>query len=111
MAGGDPEYLRVAAQCAAPVSDAAPVRQARRAAQGELSIAALNPFMRRKQLSAGARRFARGDSAERMYSLVHGQMRLEDSGINLGPGANLTFTRRDAPACLRNPAAHWCTES
>jgi CRP/FNR family transcriptional regulator, cyclic AMP receptor protein len=62
------------------------VRQVEVAAQGDLNMDWLKPFMSKRTYQAGEILFRRGDRAEEMFYTVSGRFRLIESGITIEPG-------------------------
>ena len=62
------------------------VRQVEHAAQGDLNMDWLKPFMSKRQYEAGEILFRRGDRAAEMFYTVSGKFRLIESGIQISPG-------------------------
>ncbi len=56
------------------------------AANGDLSIEWLKPFMSRRTVKQGEILFRKGDSSGLMFYPVSGRYRLNETGIELGPG-------------------------
>lgn len=65
------------------------IRQVRDAAQGELSMEWLIPFMHRRHVAKGETLFRRGDPAIELYFILNGSIRLIDIGVTVGPGSVL----------------------
>jgi CRP-like cAMP-binding protein len=61
----------------------------RSAANSEASLESLLPFMERRRCAPGEVIFRRGDHADFMFYLASGQIRLEEIGIVIEPGAVL----------------------
>ena len=62
------------------------IKKVRQAAQGDLSLDWLKPFMTRRQVRAGETLFCKDDAAEEMFYTVSGLYRLRELGLDLGPG-------------------------
>jgi hypothetical protein len=62
------------------------VRQVRKAAESDLSMEWLKPFMTRRTVRAGETLFRKGDAAECMYYTLSGRFRLRESGIEVPAG-------------------------
>jgi hypothetical protein len=65
------------------------VREVRNAHQEDLSIQSLLPYMTILSLAAGETLIRKGEKAERLYYLVHGELEITDFGKILMPGAVL----------------------
>jgi hypothetical protein len=65
------------------------VREVRNAHQENLSIQSLLPYMTILSLAAGETLIRKGEKAERLYYLVHGELEITDFGKILMPGAVL----------------------
>lgn len=50
-------------------------------------VAALRPYLSDLRLKDGAHVFRKGDAPEHLYLLVSGQVRIEEAGVTLEPGA------------------------
>jgi CRP/FNR family cyclic AMP-dependent transcriptional regulator len=61
------------------------IRQAHAAAESDLSLDWLLPFMSRRTFRQGQILFRRGERAKEMYYIVHGAIRLEELGLTVGP--------------------------
>lgn len=62
------------------------IRSVRDAAQGDLSVDWLMPFMHRRHVAKGQVLFARGDRANELYLILSGSIRLVGIGVRVGPG-------------------------
>jgi hypothetical protein len=62
------------------------IRKVRDAAQGDLSMEWLMPFMQRRSVSKGETLFRRGDPANELYFVLDGSIRLVDIAVTVGPG-------------------------
>ncbi len=62
------------------------VRRVRTAAQGDMSVEWLKPYMRRERHAAGEVLFRRGDHADRLFYLIAGEVELSEIGVTLSPG-------------------------
>ena len=62
------------------------IRKVRDAAQGDLSVEWLMPFMHRRRVAKGQALFKRGDPATELYFILHGSIRLVDIAVTVGPG-------------------------
>ena len=58
----------------------------RAAAQGDVKVEHLLPFMERRRCEAGEVIFRAGDISDFMFYLSSGRIRLEEIGLELGPG-------------------------
>jgi cyclic nucleotide-binding protein len=85
------------------------VRQVEDAAQGDLNMDWLKPFMSKRRYEAGAILFRRGDRAEEMFYTVSGRFRLVESGIEIGPGQVVGELGLLAPENRRTQSLE-CTE-
>jgi hypothetical protein len=62
------------------------LQRVRRAARGDLSLDWLKPYMKTKRHRADDVLFRKGEEADRLYLILQGEIRLEESGVRLGPG-------------------------
>jgi CRP/FNR family transcriptional regulator, cyclic AMP receptor protein len=62
------------------------VARVKQAAQSDLSMEWLKPYMSRRSVAAGDVLFAKGDRAECMYYTLTGRYRLKESGLALATG-------------------------
>ncbi len=62
------------------------VASVKRAADGELKVEWLKPFMHPCSVKAGAVLFRKGEEADRAYMLIEGEIELSEMGIGLRPG-------------------------
>jgi CRP/FNR family cyclic AMP-dependent transcriptional regulator len=62
------------------------IRQAREAADGDLSLDWLLPYMSRRPFRKGEVLFRRGEQASEMFYIVDGLVRLKELGITVGRG-------------------------
>jgi hypothetical protein len=62
------------------------VASVKRAADGELKVEWLKPFMHPSKVKAGALLFRKGEEADRAYMLIEGEIELPEMGIRLPPG-------------------------
>jgi hypothetical protein len=62
------------------------VRKARVAAQGDLSMDWLRPFMDKRSYKKGDVLFRKGQRAEEMFLIVTGRFHVTELGVELGPG-------------------------
>ena len=62
------------------------IKQVSHAAQGDLSVDWLKPFMRKHKVKRGEVLFSKGDNADHLYFLVDGDIRLREIGKTLEPG-------------------------
>ncbi|HVL58017.1 MAG TPA: cyclic nucleotide-binding domain-containing protein [Burkholderiaceae bacterium] len=62
------------------------VKKVAAAAQGDLSMDWLKPFMSSRRCTAGEMLFRAGDTADRMFYTVSGRYRLVEIGTDVGPG-------------------------
>lgn len=62
------------------------IRKVKRAADSDLSMDWLKPFMTRRAAKAGEALFAKGDEAECMFYTLTGRYRLKESGIEIPVG-------------------------
>lgn len=93
-------------------------RRVEAAAKGDLSLDWLKPFMRSVRHPQGHKLFAKGDSADRMFFVVDGQVVLEEIGRQIGPGEILgeialfsTDHRRTMTArCVEDTELLWIGE-
>lgn len=81
-----------------------------RAASGDLSMAWLRPFMRRRAYEAGDVVFQKGDEADCVFVVASGAYRLVETGIEIGVGQMVgemglvsdTQTRTQGLACVES---------
>ncbi|WJR76107.1 cyclic nucleotide-binding domain-containing protein [Bradyrhizobium sp. NP1] len=62
------------------------VRKARNAAQGDMSMEWLKPFMTERRYRRGDRLFRKGDAATEMFLTVTGRFLVKEIGVELPPG-------------------------
>jgi CRP/FNR family cyclic AMP-dependent transcriptional regulator len=62
------------------------VKKVRTAAQGDLSMEWLKPFMHKHSFENGKVLFSKGDHAEEMFYIVRGTCRVTELGLDLTPG-------------------------
>jgi len=62
------------------------VRRVQAASQGDQTLGALKPFMRRGNFKAGQIVFRKGECADNLYYLVSGKFRVAEIGMILKPG-------------------------
>jgi CRP/FNR family cyclic AMP-dependent transcriptional regulator len=62
------------------------LQRVRRAARGDLSLDWLKPYMKAERHRAGYVLFRKGDEADRLYLILQGEIRLEESGTRLDAG-------------------------
>jgi CRP/FNR family cyclic AMP-dependent transcriptional regulator len=62
------------------------IKKVKQAANGDLSMEWLKPFMTRRTAQAGEILFAKGDTAECMFYTLTGRYRLKESGIEIPQG-------------------------
>jgi CRP-like cAMP-binding protein len=62
------------------------LHRVRRAARGDLSLAWLKPYMKAERHPPSHVLFRKGDEADRLYLILQGEIRLEESGARLEPG-------------------------
>jgi hypothetical protein len=63
------------------------IRQVEAASKGDMSLDWLKPFMTGRAIKAGETLFRKGDTANHLYFLVAGRLRLEEINLELAPGA------------------------
>ncbi len=61
-------------------------KRAERAAATDLSMDWVKPYATLRRVSAGERLFAKGETAQEMFVIETGRLRLAERGIELGPG-------------------------
>ena len=81
------------------------IRKVRDAAQGELSMEWLMPFMHRRHVAKGETLFLRGDRANELYLILNGSIRLVDVAVRVGPGNVLGEIGIFAPTAERMDTA------
>lgn len=62
------------------------IKKVREAAQHDLSIEWLKPFMHKRTYEKGAILFHKGDAAEEMYYVVSGQCHVKEIDLKINPG-------------------------
>lgn len=62
------------------------IRRVREASRGQMSDEWLLPLMEHKKFPAGHVLFRAGDTADRMYLVLHGSVGLSELGVAIGPG-------------------------
>lgn len=62
------------------------VRGVREATEGGVPVQGLLPLMRKNTYAAGTTLFRKGESADRMYYVGSGTLRIEELGKEIGPG-------------------------
>jgi CRP/FNR family transcriptional regulator, cyclic AMP receptor protein len=62
------------------------LQRVRRAARGDLSLDWLKPYMKTERHRAGYVLFREGDEADRLYLILQGEIRLEESATRLQAG-------------------------
>jgi hypothetical protein len=62
------------------------IKKVRRAAEGDLSMDWLEPFMTKRKFRKGAVLFHKGDPAEEMFLTVKGKFLVKELGIEISPG-------------------------
>ena len=77
----------------------------RQASEGEVSIDRLIPFMAKRKLAKGEILFRAGDAADAMYFVLDGTLRLEEFGVEVGPGKLLGEIGVLSPARKRTGTA------
>lgn len=63
------------------------IKRVKVASTGDHSLDWLKPFMTRRAVRAGETLFRKGDEAAHMYFVIEGRLRIEEIGIDIGPGA------------------------
>ena len=81
------------------------IRKVRDAAQGELSMEWLMPFMHRRHVAKGETLFKRGDPAIELYFILNGSIRLADIAVSVGAGNVLGEIGIFAPTAERMDTA------
>jgi|SRR5690242_1925421 len=81
------------------------IRKVRDAAQGELSMEWLMPFMHRRHAAKGETLFSRGDPAIELYLVLSGSIRLVDVAVCVGPGSVIGEIGIFAPTAQRMDTA------
>jgi hypothetical protein len=85
------------------------IREIQHAAGGEHGMHALLPFMSSVTRPAGSTLFQKGDSADDMFLLTSGQIRLPEFNAEIGPGETVGEIGMFSPGGLRMTTAV-CTE-
>ena len=62
------------------------IKQVSHAAQGDLSVDWLKPFMKKHKVKNGEVLFSKGDKADHLYFLVDGDIRLREIDKHMEPG-------------------------
>lgn len=81
------------------------IRKVRDAAQSDLSVDWLMPFMHRRHVAQGEMLFRRGDRASELYFILSGSIRLVDIAVSVGPGNVLGEVGIFAPRAERMDTA------
>ncbi len=81
------------------------IRKVREAARGEMSMEWLIPHMSHQRFESGHVLFRQGDTANTMYLILEGSIRLEEIGVTVGPGALLGEIGLFAPENRRTATA------
>lgn len=81
------------------------IRKVRDAAQGDLTMEWLMPFMHRRHVAKGETLFRRGDRAFELYLILSGSIRLVDVAVRVGPGSVLGEIGIFAPTAERMDTA------
>jgi CRP-like cAMP-binding protein len=63
------------------------IKRVETAVSGDFSLAWLNPFLTAHRISAGTLLFSKGETAESLFLIVSGRYVLEETGIEIKPGA------------------------
>ena len=85
------------------------VKQVRVAAQGDMSMDWLKPFMSKRSIKAGDILFQKGDEADHVYFVVSGRLHLNEIDIDVLPGSVVGELGMLAPARRRTQTLE-CSE-
>jgi hypothetical protein len=85
------------------------VKQVKVAAQGDMSMDWLKPFMSRRSIKAGDILFQKGDEADHVYFVVSGRLHLNEIDIDVLPGSLVGELGMLAPARRRTQTLE-CSE-
>lgn len=85
------------------------VKQVKVAAQGDMSMDWLKPFMSRRSIKAGDILFQKGDEADHVYFVVSGRLHLNEIDIDVLPGSVVGELGMLAPARRRTQTLE-CSE-
>lgn len=77
------------------------IRKTQAASRNDFNLSALAPFMTDRTVKAGETIFHKGDTADAMYLVTAGHMRLPETGIEFKPGAMVGELGLLAPGRLR----------
>lgn len=86
------------------------IAQVKQASRGDLSLDWLKPYMKHAELKAGDIIFSKGDTAEKLYVIVSGEVLLEEIGVKVGGGAMLGEIAFFAPDKRRTQTARCQTD-
>lgn len=94
------------------------VRRVEAASKGDLSIAALRPFMTKQRYLAGEILFCRGDNGYRLFFILEGELLIEESKNVLRPGSlfgeialfSPAHQRTQTARCVSDVELLWITE-
>ena len=62
------------------------IARVKRAARGDLSLDMMVPYMNLRSAPAGTRLFSRGDTADEVFLVMKGRVRIEGKGVIIKPG-------------------------
>ena len=85
------------------------VKQVKLAAQGDMSMDWLKPFMSKRSIKAGDILFQKGDEADHVYFVVSGRLHLNEIDIDVLPGSVVGELGMLAPARRRTQTLE-CSE-
>jgi hypothetical protein len=85
------------------------VKQVKVAAQGDMSMDWLKPFMSKRSIKAGDILFQKGDEADHVYFVVSGRLHLNEIDIDVLPGSVVGELGMLAPARRRTQTLE-CSE-
>jgi hypothetical protein len=86
------------------------LRKMREAAQGDLALEGLLPFMTRRKVKRGAILFRKGELAHDMFYVLSGDVRLPEIGRTIGAGAVLGEVSMFSPDRARTATAVCATD-
>jgi hypothetical protein len=87
------------------------LRKMREAAQGDLALEGLLPFMTRRKFRRGAILFRKGELAHEMFYVLTGEIRLQEVDRTIGTGAVLGEISMFSPDRRRTATAICATDS
>ena len=85
-------------------------RQVAEASRGDLTLDWLKPYGSRRRVRPGEVLFAKGEAADRMAFVLDGRLRIEELGVELGPGEVVGELGLIAPGGVRTRTVE-CAEA